>query len=74
MEKLNCCYLNNTLQIIYHEQIQGKKYYNLGYSATFYHLFKNLKKQDFLCEKCVDFSWELFEVYTEFKQKYQSLQ
>jgi hypothetical protein len=73
MKKINCCYLNSTLQAIYQEQIQGKRYFNLGYSATFYHLFKNLEKQGFLCEKCVSFSRELAEIYTEFNQKYQNI-
>jgi len=73
MEKLNCCYLNNALQEIYHEQIQGQKHYNLGYSTTFYHLFKDLKTKDFLCEKCLDFSQKLFEIYLDFNQKYQNI-
>ena len=73
MEKLNCCYLNNTLQEIHREQIQGKRYYSLGYSTTFYYLFKNLKKQGFLCEKCMSFGQQLAEIYLDFQQKYQSI-
>ena len=65
MDKLNCCYLNKTLQTIYQGQIQSTRYYNLGYTATFYYLFKNLKKRDLLCEKCVSFSQELAEIYLD---------
>ncbi|MCE8162784.1 MAG: hypothetical protein I3273_01550 [Candidatus Moeniiplasma glomeromycotorum] len=61
--KLNCCYLNNTLPKIYSEKIQGKRYYCLGYFTTYYYLLKDLKKQELLCAKCLDFSEKLFEIY-----------
>lgn len=73
MSKINCCYLNTTLQKIQQEEIRGKKYFNLGYITTFYFLFKNMKDKGFLCGKCVGFSKELSEIYWNFEREYQKI-
>ena len=64
-----CCFLNTTLQEIYYEQIQGKKYYSLGYYTTYYYLLKEYKKQGQLCPNCLNFAGKIWEIYLNTKQK-----
>lgn len=73
MEKINCCYLNTALQEIYYKQITGKEYYSLGFQTAYYYLFKNLKNQGLLCEKCLETSGKLSEIYLDFQGKYQNI-
>lgn len=68
--QLTCCHLNQTLQEIYYEQIQGKKRYTLGYYTTYYYLLKEYKKSGKLCEKCNGFTQQLFNLYLEMRSKH----
>ncbi|KLL04394.1 MAG: hypothetical protein MRERV_24c017 [Mycoplasmataceae bacterium RV_VA103A] len=68
-----CCLLNQTLQEIYYEQIQGRSGYSLGYYTTYYYLLKEYKRTSQLCDKCKDFAKQLFTLYFTSRQKIKQL-